>query len=125
MTTKSTQPDKEKLNRIVSEARRSQELREQSYRGQALKMYPWVCGRCAREFTHKNLGELTVHHKDHDHDNNPSDGSNWELLCLYCHDNEHSRYEETRFGNKLDLKTSSPAATHNPFADLKNLLGKK
>jgi len=34
----------------------------------------------------KNLRELTVHHKDHDHHNNPSDGSNRELLCLYCHD---------------------------------------
>ncbi|MFA7667514.1 MAG: HNH endonuclease, partial [Burkholderiaceae bacterium] len=22
-------------------------------------------------------------------DDNPPDGSNWELLCLYCHDNEH------------------------------------
>ena len=32
-----------------------------------------------------------MHHKDHNHDNNPPDGSNWELLCLYCHDNEHSR----------------------------------
>ncbi|QTG90742.1 HNH endonuclease, partial [Vibrio furnissii] len=26
---------------------------------------------------------------DHDHTNNPEDGSNWELLCLYCHDHEH------------------------------------
>ncbi|MDP5036506.1 MAG: HNH endonuclease, partial [Alishewanella sp.] len=23
---------------------------EQGYRDKALKMYPWVCGRCAREF---------------------------------------------------------------------------
>jgi len=34
--------------------------------------------------------ELTVHHRDHNHDNNPKDGSNWEWLCIYCHDNEHS-----------------------------------
>ena len=84
MTIKKTQPDKTKLDQIVTDARRNQELREQSYRGQALKLYPWVCGRCAREFDHKNLTELTVHHKNHNHDDNPSDGSNWELLCLYA-----------------------------------------
>ncbi len=126
MTLKKTQPNKEKLTQIVTEARRNQELREQSYRGQALKLYPWVCGRCAREFTHKNLTELTVHHKNHNHDDNPSDGSNWELLCLYCHDNEHSRYEETRFGKAQPTATTSPVATHNPFANLKTLIdGKK
>ena len=80
MPTKKANLDKDKLNQIVIEARRNQELREQSYRGQALKMYPWICGRCAREFTHKNLSELTVHHRDHNHDNNPPDGSNWELF---------------------------------------------
>ena len=125
MTLKKTQADKDKLNKIVTDARRNQELREQSYRGQALKLYPWICGRCAREFTHTNLTELTVHHKNHNHDDNPSDGSNWELLCLYCHDNEHSRYEETRFGTSQSSKTSAAGATHNPFADLKNLLGSK
>ena len=125
MTLKKTQPDKNKLNQIVTEARRNQELREQSYRGQALKLFPWICGRCAREFTHKNLAELTVHHKNHNHDDNPSDGSNWELLCLYCHDNEHSRYEETRFGTSQSSSTTASVATHNPFADLKNLLDNK
>ena len=55
-----------------------------NYREQALKIYPWICGRGGREFTHANLRELTVHHRDHDHDNIPPDGSNWELLCLYC-----------------------------------------
>jgi hypothetical protein len=125
MTLRKTQPDKDKLNQIVTDARRNQELREQSYRGQALKLYPWICGRCTREFTHTNLTELTVHHKNHNHDDNPSDGSNWELLCLYCHDNEHSRYEETRFGNSQSSRTRASVATHNPFADLKNLLGSK
>src|SRR5437762_10886126 len=81
--------DPNKLDRIVAEARRAAAKREQGYRERALKIYPWICGRCAREFTHANLRELTVHHRDHDHDNNPPDGSNWELLCLYCHDNEH------------------------------------
>jgi len=121
MVAKRTQFDKNKLADVVTEARRNQELREQSYRGQALKMYPWICGRCAREFTHKTVAELTVHHKNHNHDDNPQDGSNWELLCLYCHDNEHSRYEETRFGNTKTNKTSAATVTHNPFANLKDL----
>lgn len=65
---------------------------ESGYREKALKLFPWVCGRCSREFVYSNLRELTVHHIDHDHTNNPEDGSNWELLCLYCHDHEHSKY---------------------------------
>src|SRR5215831_20207422 len=89
-----TAGDPSKLDRILAAARRNAEKREQSYREQALKIYPWICGRCGREFTHANLRELTVHHRDHDHDNNPPDGSNWELLCLYCHDNEHQRQLE-------------------------------
>lgn len=125
MSIKKVQPDKNKLDQIVSEARRNQELREQSYRGQALKLFPWVCGRCAREFDHKNLSELTVHHKNHNHDDNPSDGSNWELLCLYCHDNEHQKYEEMRFGGSAADKSSAPVATHNPFANLKAMIDKK
>ena len=125
MTIKKVQPNKDKLNQIVTDARRNQELREQSYRGQALKLYPWICGRCAREFTHTTITELTVHHKNHNHDDNPSDGSNWELLCLYCHDNEHQRYEETRFGSAKATVSNTPTASHNPFADLKNLLNSK
>lgn len=111
---------------IIAEARRYKQEREKSYREQALKLFPWVCGRCAREFTHKNLSELTVHHKDHDHDNNPADGSNWELLCLYCHDNEHQRYEEhVRYGSPAQESRSEQAATHNPFANLDSLLKNK
>ena len=86
--------DPNKLDRIVAEARRTADKREQGYREQALKIYPWICGRCAREFDRSNVHELTVHHRDHNHDNNPPDGSNWELLCVYCHDNEHRRYLE-------------------------------
>ncbi|MEW5733988.1 MAG: YajD family HNH nuclease [Thermodesulfobacteriota bacterium] len=76
---------------IVAEAFRLQRERESSYRERALKLFPWVCGKCGREFTGKRVKELTVHHKDHNHDNNPPDGSNWELLCIYCHENEHGR----------------------------------
>ena len=90
--------DPGKLDRVIAEARRAAEKRERSYREQALKIYPWICGRCAREFTRANLRELTVHHRDHNHDNNPPDGSNWELLCVYCHDNEHQRQLEATGG---------------------------
>ncbi len=76
--------------------------REKGYRARALKMFPHVCGSCGREFEGKNLKELTVHHKDHNHDNNPSDGSNWELLCLYCHDHEHEKHKMKGFGGAAD-----------------------
>ena len=113
-----------KLDRIVADARRAAASRDQGYREQALKIYPWICGRCAREFTRLNLRELTVHHRDHNHDNNPSDGSNWELLCLYCHDNEHQRQLEAAGGDPGAVR-SGPAATHSPFANLKAMLGDK
>ncbi|QLF92196.1 HNH nuclease family protein [Pseudomonas sp. ABC1] len=99
--------------------------REQGYREKALKMYPWVCGRCAREFSGKRLSELTVHHKDHNHDNNPEDGSNWELLCLYCHDNEHSRYTDNQY--QAEARPGSdlgPKETFKAFANLSDLLKK-
>lgn len=114
--------DQDKLNKLVIESRRARELRDQGYREQALKMYPHICGRCSREFNHKNLHELTVHHRDHNHDNNPPDGSNWELLCLYCHDNEHQRQLEAQQGNTASGNAKRATATHNPFADLKSLL---
>jgi len=118
-----TSPDSNKLDRIVAEARRSQEERERGYRERALKMYPWVCGRCAREFNHKNLRELTVHHRDHNHDNNPADGSNWELLCLYCHDNEHQRYLTADLTGKVEAGARQGSTlTHNAFAGLADLL---
>jgi hypothetical protein len=117
-------PDHSKLDRIVAEARQAAEKREQGYREKALKIYPWVCGRCARTFTHANLRELTVHHRDHNHDNNPSDGSNWELLCLYCHDNEHQKQMEATAGRTVSTPQGN-VATHNPFANLKGLLDKK
>lgn len=113
-----------KLDKIVANARRDSEMRDNGYRERALKMYPWICGRCAREFTRANVIELTVHHKNHNHDDNPADGSNWELLCVYCHDNEHRRYLDQ---NDLELDKSSPekGATANPFADLAALMASK
>lgn len=110
--------DNSKLDKIVEEARKAADKRQQGYREQSLKLHPWVCGRCGREFTRKNLHELTVHHKDHNHDNNPADGSNWENLCLYCHDNEHQKYEEQISGYGGGKEKELKPATHNPFADL-------
>lgn len=124
MATKRRAPDASRLDRVVAEAQRQRVQREREYREQALKLYPWVCGRCGREFTRANLHELTVHHRNHDHDDNPPDGSNWELLCLYCHDNEHQRREEAlRAAGGVPAGGAAPgAASHQPFQGLKDLL---
>ena len=115
-------------DRMIAESIRQRQTRELGYREQALKIYPWICGRCAREFARENLQQLTVHHRDHNHDNNPSDGSNWELLCLYCHDNEHSRELEADAARQAGVvntgKVSATRATAQPFANLKDLLKK-
>jgi len=112
----------EELDRLIAQSRRDAAQRDLGYRERALKMYPWICGRCAREFTRANLRELTVHHRNHDHDYNPPDGSNWELLCVYCHDNEHSRYVDHTGVNAIDAEDKVAPATGNPFANLKSLL---
>jgi hypothetical protein len=116
-------PPSGKFEQVRAEQREYNAKRAAGYREQALKLYPWICGRCAREFERKNLSELTVHHIDHDHGNNPSDGSNWELLCIYCHDEEHAKFENfVRYGSTPD--TEVEAATYKPFADLKAKLEK-
>ena len=112
-------------DRMIAETIRNRQTREAGYREQALKIYPWVCGRCTREFTRENLRELTVHHRDHNHDNNPSDGSNWELLCLYCHDNEHSRELEADAARQAgggSSRAGKARASSQPFAQLAELL---
>ena len=114
-----------KVDQIVEEARRNREQREKTYREKALKLFPHICARCGREFSGKRLRELTVHHKDHDHDNNPPDGSNWELLCLFCHDNEHSRdLNSEHYGELSPGESTNPTTTFKPFADLEALLKK-
>ena len=115
-------PDDARLDRVVAQARRAREQRAQTYREQALRIYPWICGRCAREFDRANLSLFTVHHRDGNHDNNPADGSNWELLCVYCHENEHAR-EHDNDGRAAGAQAEpTTAATHRPFADLDALL---
>lgn len=94
-----------------------------SYREQALKLFPWVCARCGRDFTGRQLRELTVHHKDHNHGNNPSDGSNWELLCIYCHDNEHQRFLEAEARAPL-RPGEEKSSTYKAFAELGAMLEK-
>ena len=95
-----------------------------NYRDRALKLLPWICARCAREFSGKRVRELTVHHRDGNHHHNPPDGSNWELLCIYCHENEHARFEDSRHGGFAAPKDVAPAV-HKPFADLARRLRKK
>jgi len=91
------------------------------YREQALKLLPWICVRCAREFPASRLRELTVHHKDGDHDHNPPDGSNWELLCIYCHENEHARFTDAKAGGGAK-QLPGPPATHKALGVLGDLL---
>lgn len=109
-------------DRVAAEVRRARQMRRDGYREQALRVHPWICTKCAREFTAGNLHLLTVHHKDHDHRNNPPDGSNWELLCVHCHDDEHGRREVAAAyeGKRADAR--GPASTYRPFAGLDQLL---
>ena len=123
MAIKNSPADKSSTADAFAEARREQERREKSYRERALKIYPWICARCGREFSGKKLRELTVHHRDHNHDNNPPDGSNWELLCLYCHENEHSRDLESEwYDGPTPGAGQKNFSTHQPFAGLDKLL---
>jgi len=61
------------------------------YREESLRIHGFICAKCGREFDGKSRHLLTVHHRDGNHHNNPPDGSNWENLCVYCHEDEHSR----------------------------------
>jgi len=108
---------------LVAQMRREEKQRQEGYREQALKLFPHVCGRCTRDFSGKSLRELTVHHKDHNHDNNPPDGSNWELLCLYCHEHEHTRgLQQQREAD--ETAQNEEHLSHSPFAGLGEKLKK-
>lgn len=122
MPPKKKRLDPERRKQILADAQRDKSDREKGYREQALALFPHVCGRCGREFAGKTLRELTVHHKDTDHTNNPPDGSNWELLCLYCHDNEHQDLEQMGYSGPMADSGQEPPLGHNPFEGLKNLL---
>lgn len=107
---------------LLAELRRDHARREQSYRARALKLFPHLCARCGREFSGKRLKELTVHHKDHNHDNNPPDGGNWELLCVYCHDHEHEKLFLGHYTDGASAADKPAPATFQPFAGLDTLL---
>jgi 5-methylcytosine-specific restriction endonuclease McrA len=111
----------EALEQRLEAMRDEHRQRQSGYREQALKLFPHVCARCTRELEGKKIRELTVHHKDHNHDNNPPDGSNWELLCVYCHDHEHTRgIQENRDADAVS-NSAKASLSHSPFAALANL----
>jgi predicted HNH restriction endonuclease len=84
-------PTADDTDRVIREAKAAARARGLDYRARSLALHGWICGRCAREFDEANLHLLTVHHKDGNHENNPSDGCNWENLCADCHEAEHTR----------------------------------
>lgn len=108
--------------RVLAELRRDAAARAAGYRERALKLKPHVCASCGREFSGKRLKELTVHHKDHNHDHNPPDGSNWELLCLYCHDHEHEKHAQAGHGGGTRAESPAPSTLFNPFGQLEGWL---
>ena len=79
------------VEEVVREIKAAQTSSEADYRERSLAIHGLICGRCGREFDAGHRHLLTVHHKDGNHHNNPPDGSNWENLCVYCHEDEHSR----------------------------------
>lgn len=118
--------DPKKQAEVLASVRRSQTSRQESYRERALALFPHVCARCGREFEGKQLRELTVHHKDNDHMNNPPDGGNWELLCLYCHDDAHEAYERSGYqSGALQYGEEEGDSGFRPFEGLQNLFKPK
>ena len=115
--------DREKIAQIAARAKGYQAERSKGYREQALALFPHVCARCGAEFEGAELRKLTVHHKDHNHHNNPADGSNWELLCLYCHDDEHQDAVERETSGNTGLGTAEVTLGDNAFEGLKGMLG--
>lgn len=118
--------DEKRKAALLASLRRESGEKAKTYREQALKLFPHVCQRCGREFSGVRLRELTVHHKDGNHNNNPPDGSNWALLCLYCHDDEHGTQEQR--GLDVERTPNSPAPSplgFQAFANLRDVLIRK
>ena len=114
-------PDPEREKKMLADLQRARQERAQGYRERALKILPHVCASCGREFSGKKLRELTVHHRDSNYKNNPPDGSNWEMLCLYCHDYEHERHVATPGARPVEDKQPGPSI-FSPFENLDLLL---
>lgn len=123
MTDKPRNPNAELSSEILRQRRNLAAQQQQSYRQRALRLLPHICASCGREFSGKRLKELTVHHKDHDFTNNPPDGSNWELLCLYCHDHEHEKHKLAAFRAGPPPEDNQPGPSiFSPFEGLDSLL---
>ena len=124
MARKNSRPDAEERERILAALHRDVAARNTGYRERALAILPHLCARCARTFDGKRLKELTVHHRDHNHENNPPDGSNWELLCVYCHDHEHDKGSIAGYFDSSAIAQEKTAASRiaNPFASLDALI---
>jgi 5-methylcytosine-specific restriction endonuclease McrA len=114
----------EQRTKLLEDLRRDAAQRSAGYRARALKMFPHICASCAREFDGKRLKELTVHHRDHNHNNNPPDGSNWELLCIYCHDHEHEKMLDAKYitAGSGPVRPEGPGLA-SPFDKLDSLMG--
>ncbi len=101
---------------VVREMKKSQKNSAGvDYREKSLAIHGFICARCSREFTESKRQILTVHHKDGNHHNNPADGSNWENLCVYCHEDAHSRgllaeYLGNNSGRDVSLVYDDPQA---------------
>jgi predicted HNH restriction endonuclease len=115
----------EKLRRFYDNLRRERQQTHRNYRDRALSILPHVCAVCGRDFAGKKLRELTVHHKDHNHDNNPPDGSNWELLCIYCHDELHERGDNAHWYAEPAAHDKKTATGFKAFEGLDKLLARK
>jgi 5-methylcytosine-specific restriction endonuclease McrA len=106
----------ERQAEIRRDLNRERAVREAGYREKALRLLPHLCARCGRTFEGVRLKELTVHHRNGDHRSNPTDGSNWELLCVYCHDAEHDGPgSKARVGGSGMVAGDAPRPLANPF----------
>jgi len=101
----------EELDELVRRLKADQS-RPENYRERSLKLHGWICAKCGREFDLANLHLLTVHHRDGNHDFNPPDGSNWENLCIWCHDDEHTRLQ---LGDHLQGNTYTNSRSKPPL----------
>jgi hypothetical protein len=111
----------------VREMKNAQKLSTgEDYREKSLAIHGLLCARCGREFNESNRNILTVHHKDGNHHNNPADGSNWENLCAYCHEDVHSRGVLAEYlGNGTSHREFSVVYEETPAATSSGILAQK
>jgi len=110
----------------VREMKKNQKLLSgEDYHEKSLAIHGLVCARCGREFDQSTRHLLTVHHKDGNHHYNPPDGSNWENLCVYCHEDVHSRsVMAEHLGDNISTKEFSVVYEDNS-ADGPGLMAEK